>query len=84
MIESTPERSTLYAVQTPQVFKKALYRAALEQAIGSKATLTDDCSAAEGYGMHVIITPGSDENIKVTTPGDLIIAEALLNARAKQ
>ena len=84
VIESTPERSSLYAVQTPQVFKKNLYRAALEQAIGSKADLTDDCSAAERYGVHVIITPGSDENLKVTTPEDLIAAEAILKARAKQ
>ena len=84
VIESTPERSSLYAVQTPQVFKKNLYRAALEQTIGSKADLTDDCSAAERYGMHVIITPGSDENLKVTTPEDLIAAEAILKARAKQ
>lgn len=84
VIESTPERSSLYAVQTPQVFKKDLYRAALEQAIGSKAELTDDCSAAESYGMHVIITPGSDENLKVTTPDDLVAAEALLKARTNR
>ena len=84
IIESTPDRSALYAVQTPQVFKKSLYRAALERAIGSKETLTDDCSAAESYGVNVIITPGSDENLKVTTPSDLILAEALLKARAAQ
>ena len=71
-------------MQTPQVFKKNLYCAALERAIGSKETLTDDCSAAESYGVNVIITPGSDENLKVTTPSDLILAEALLKARAAQ
>ncbi len=81
VIESTPDRSGLYAVQTPQVFDVALYRAALEQAIGKKLALTDDCSAAEAYGINVILTPGSDENLKVTTPTDLILAAAILEAR---
>ena len=82
VIESTPDRSRLYAVQTPQVFDVAAYRAALERAIGSKEVLTDDCAAAEAFGMNVIITEGSDENLKVTTPTDLILAEAILRARA--
>ena len=82
IIEATPDRSALYAVQTPQVFKTAVYRAALEAAIGGKKPLTDDCSAAEAYGVNVIITPGSDENFKVTTPTDLLLAEAVLKARA--
>ena len=81
IVESTPERSGLYAVQTPQVFNIATYRAALERAIGSKTELTDDCSAAEAFGMNVIITEGSDENLKITTPTDLILAEAILKAR---
>ena len=83
IIESTPDRSGLYAIQTPQVFDINVYRAALEQAIGGKKTLTDDCSAAELYGVNVVITPGSDENLKVTTPTDLILAEAILRARVK-
>lgn len=83
VVESTPERSGLYAVQTPQVFDVNTYRAALERAIGSKAELTDDCSAAEAFGMNVIITEGSDENLKVTTPNDLILAEAILKARTE-
>ncbi|MBR4655449.1 MAG: 2-C-methyl-D-erythritol 4-phosphate cytidylyltransferase [Oscillospiraceae bacterium] len=81
IVESTPERSGLYAVQTPQVFALELYRAALDQAITEKKELTDDCSAAERYGINVVITPGSDENLKVTTPTDLILAEALLKGR---
>ncbi|MBR4193941.1 MAG: 2-C-methyl-D-erythritol 4-phosphate cytidylyltransferase [Oscillospiraceae bacterium] len=81
IVESTPERSGLYAVQTPQVFALELYRAALDQAITEKTELTDDCSAAERYGINVVITPGSDENLKVTTPTDLILAEALLKGR---
>ena len=81
VVESTPDRSALYAVQTPQVFKLVLYRAALEKAVAAKEELTDDCSAAEKFGLNVVITPGSDENLKVTTPTDLILAEALLKRR---
>ncbi len=84
VVESTPDRSALYAVQTPQVFALDLYRAALDKAITAKEELTDDCSAAEKYGLNVVITPGSDENIKVTTPTDLILAAALLRERKKQ
>lgn len=83
IVESTPDRSTLYAAQTPQVFDINLYRAALERAIGEKKELTDDCSAAEAFGINVVITPGSDENLKVTTPTDLILAEAILRERSK-
>ncbi len=81
VVESTPDRSALYAVQTPQVFTLSLYRAALEKAIAGKKELTDDCSAAEQYGMNVVITEGSDVNLKVTTPTDLILAEAILSRR---
>lgn len=86
VVESTPDRSGLYAVQTPQVFDVKVYKAALETAIGAakdKKTITDDCAAAEAYGVNVVITPGSDENFKITTPGDLVLAEAVLAARTK-
>ena len=84
MIESTPDRSTLYAVQTPQVFDRKLYTAALEQAIGLSKTFTDDCSVAEDYGVKIIVTQGSEENLKVTTPEDLVLVRALLAERSKQ
>ena len=83
VVESTPDRSALYAVQTPQVFRLDLYRAALDRAIAEKQEITDDCSAAERYGVNVVITPGSDENLKVTTPTDLILAEAILKGRTQ-
>ncbi len=83
VVESTPDRSALYAVQTPQVFSLALYRAALDKAIAEKLEITDDCSAAEKFGLNVVITQGSDENLKVTTPTDLILAEALLKRRTE-
>jgi len=81
LVESTPDRSALYAVQTPQVFALSLYRAALDKAIAENRELTDDCSAAEQYGLSIVITEGSDENLKVTTPTDLILAEAILRRR---
>ena len=81
VVSATPDRSVLWAVQTPQVFEINLYRAALDQAIANKKEITDDCSAAERYGLNVVITPGSDENLKVTTPTDLILAEAILKRR---
>ena len=84
VVESTPDRSALYAIQTPQVFSLDVYRAALDHAIASKAELTDDCSAAEKFGINVVITPGSDENIKITTPTDLILAEAILKERTQK
>lgn len=81
VITATPDRSALWAVQTPQVFAIDVYKAALDQAISAKKEITDDCSAAEAYGVNVVITPGSDENLKITTPTDLILAEALLKRR---
>lgn len=81
IVESTPDRSALYAVQTPQVFDRKIFQAALEKALKGKLTLTDDCSAAEAFGMKVTVIEGSEENLKVTTPQDLVLAEKLMQAR---
>ena len=81
VVERTPDRSTLYAVQTPQVFDRDLIRAALQAALDSGAELTDDCSAVELLGKQVTLTEGSYENLKITTPVDLILAEAILENR---
>ena len=77
VVESTPDRSTLQAVQTPQVFDADLLRGALAKAKADKAQITDDCSAVELMGMSVKIVEGDERNIKVTTPMDLKIAEIL-------
>ena len=84
IVTATPDRSALWAVQTPQVFSLELYKAALDKVIAAKEEVTDDCSAAEKFGVNVVITPGSEENLKVTTPEDLILAEALLKWRTEQ
>ena len=78
LVESTPDRASLQAVQTPQVFDFDLLRGALGRAAAEKAQLTDDCSAVERLGMKVRIVEGEERNLKVTTPMDLKIAEMLL------
>lgn len=72
------DRSELYAVQTPQVFEHGLILGALEKALTDGIELTDDCSAVERIGMPVCLTEGSYDNIKLTTPEDLAVAEAIL------
>ena len=79
----TVDRADLWAVQTPQVFEAGLIRAALEQAAREGVSLTDDCGAVERLGMKVSLTQGSRENIKITTPLDLILGEAILEARGR-
>ena len=79
----TVDRSSLKAVQTPQIFETGLIKAALAKAIEEGVPLTDDCSAVERLGMKVTMTEGSRENIKITTPFDLILGEAILGARVK-
>ena len=83
IVERTPNRSALFAVQTPQVFAADLLKAALQSAIADGATITDDCSAVERLGKEVHLTEGSEENIKITTPVDLAIAEAILQRRGE-
>lgn len=78
LITETPDRSTLRAVQTPQVFDVDLLRGALKKAKEDAVAVTDDCSAVERMGMSVKIVEGDERNIKVTTPMDLKIAEILL------
>ena len=82
IIASTPDRSTLQAVQTPQVFDLDLLKGALKKAKEDEAVVTDDCSAVERLGMSVKIVEGDERNIKVTTPLDLKIAELFLEEDA--
>ena len=79
-VEETLERSRLRAVQTPQVFEASLLKAALQAALEEGAVLTDDCSAVERLGKVVYLIEGEETNLKITTPTDLVLAEALLAA----
>ncbi len=80
-VVETPDRSSLFAVQTPQVFDVDLLRGALQNALEKQLPVTDDCSAVEAIGKKVFLTEGSEENIKITTPLDLELAEAILRRR---
>ena len=82
IVAKTPDRKTLQAVQTPQVFDVDLLSAALKKAKDDGAEVTDDCSAVERLGMSVKIVPGDERNIKITTPLDLKIAELFLEEKA--
>lgn len=79
----TVDREALRAVQTPQIFQEGLIRAALQKALDDGVALTDDCAAVERLGMKVMLTPGNGENIKLTTPADLVYARAILEERAQ-
>lgn len=81
VVLSTPDRASLRAVQTPQVFDYDLLRGALKKARQEGAVLTDDCSAVERIGMAVKIVEGDEDNLKITTPGDLRLARLLLEER---
>ena len=81
VVRATPDRTRLYAVQTPQVFDCDLLRGALKKAETDGAAVTDDCSAVERLGMSVKIVDGDERNLKVTTPMDLKIAKMLLEEK---
>lgn len=76
-IRNTPPRETLYLTQTPQIFEAVLYREASQQAQEQGIDCTDDCQLVERIGAKVFLSPGSYFNIKITTPEDLPIAQAI-------
>jgi 2-C-methyl-D-erythritol 4-phosphate cytidylyltransferase len=80
-IRSTLNRAELRSVATPQIFEAQLYREAMKQARESHCLYTDDCQLVERIGRRVFLSPGSYENIKITTPEDLALAEAILAYR---
>lgn len=80
---STPDRSTLFAVQTPQIFKFDLYKSAIEKATADGKEFTDDCQLLEYAEQKVKMVVGSYENIKITTPEDIAVAEGILSKRAE-
>jgi len=80
-VEETLERERRRAVQTPQVFEASLLKAALQSALEAEAPVTDDASAVERLGKVVFLVEGEEENLKITTPMDLILAEAVVKAR---
>jgi 2-C-methyl-D-erythritol 4-phosphate cytidylyltransferase/2-C-methyl-D-erythritol 2,4-cyclodiphosphate synthase len=82
-IAATPDRSTLWAIQTPQVFAAALLREAYAAAERDGVLATDDAALVERLGRRVKIVPGSYGNLKITTPEDLAMARALLGSEGR-
>ena len=81
LVTRTLEREKIWLAQTPQAFHTSLLRRAYHEAVSDKTTVTDDAALVERLGAEVHLVLGSNDNIKVTTPTDLIIAEALLAQR---
>ncbi len=79
LITDTPPRKLLYITQTPQVFKRELYFEGIDFALEHGLDFTDDCQLVEAIGGKVAMTIGDYSNIKITTPEDIRLAEALLS-----
>ena len=82
VVVTTPDRSRLQAVQTPQCFDRDMLMGALNKALTDGIPLTDDCSAMKHLGLPVYLTEGSERNFKVTTPLDLELARLLVTESA--
>lgn len=78
-VVETPNRSNLFAVQTPQIFDFGLYKQIMDKAVEQGRDYTDDCQLAENNGVKVKMVAGSYTNIKITTPDDIPVAESILN-----
>ena len=84
MIDYTVDRKTVWLMQTPQVFYSNLYRASIYTASKDKFIGTDDTEVAEHAGFSTKLVDIGYENIKITTPVDLLLAEAILANRGKE
>lgn len=84
VVRETLDRSTIFAIQTPQVFEYGLLKGAMSKAMEEGWEVTDDCSVVEKIGMSVTLTQGEDQNIKVTTPIDLVTGEAIASCQASE
>jgi 2-C-methyl-D-erythritol 4-phosphate cytidylyltransferase len=82
-IEKTISRERLWAIQTPQTFERSVIREAHQRASQEGFIGTDDAALVERLGVQVKIVMGSYDNIKITTPEDLVIGEALLKNRKR-
>lgn len=81
MVIATPDRSSFWGIQTPQVFDLNLLLECYQKVSASGIIFTDDCGVVEYCGQPVKLIPGSYENLKITTHEDLVLAEAILRRR---
>ena len=80
-IIATVARAGLWQAQTPQAFRRAVLVAAHQRAVSEKIAATDDADLVERTGARVEVVEASTANIKITTPSDLAIVEAIIAAR---
>lgn len=80
-IVSTINRNSIFHAQTPQIFKKELYKTALYKALKDNAEITDDAQMVERCGERVMVVDCGQENIKITYESDIAIAESILDRR---
>ena len=81
LIHKTLDRAGLWLAQTPQTFRRALVVSAYRKAALEHVHATDDAALIERLGQTVAIVQGSWDNMKITTPEDMVVAEAILAAR---
>ena len=79
-VKETPPRDSLWEIQTPQAFRTEIIREAFQKAAREGTEATDDAMLVERLGKRVAVLEGESTNIKITTPEDLLFAEALLCA----
>ncbi|RYY73421.1 MAG: 2-C-methyl-D-erythritol 4-phosphate cytidylyltransferase [Gammaproteobacteria bacterium] len=83
-IQSTVDRKPLWQAQTPQMFRYGLLRDCLKKTIDKKQNITDESSAVELCGYRSQVVEGRSDNIKITRPDDLLMAEFILNQQEKR
>jgi len=81
MVEASVDRQQLYAMQTPQIFERALIEEAYRAVFADRVSVTDEVSAVERLGRKVFLVPTEDFNFKITYPRDLALAEFVLKQR---
>ncbi|MBN1780984.1 2-C-methyl-D-erythritol 4-phosphate cytidylyltransferase [bacterium] len=84
VVSKTMDRANLWQIQTPQVFRADLFREAYEHASDLTAAATDDAALVERLGQPVHVVEGDDWNIKITSPADMVLAEAILGIENRE
>ncbi len=84
VVEQTPDRKRLWAVQTPQAFRRDILLSAHEQFLERDAIATDDSMLVEELGIDVRVVEGEYTNVKLTTPDDLYLAESIYQMRRRK
>ena len=83
-VVGTVDRATTVRIQTPQIFEADLIKGALTRAVERGLNLTDDCAAMDMMGVKTKVVEGSADNIKITTPDDLVAANAIIESRGDE